>query len=264
MRTMTKDAALVHALLRTLNDWIAGPTTWTRNPLCSRPDSGEAPSTTVQCETCQGHGHRGKTPCAPCHGTGQITVDAYTERAVSTQTQHVTRIRLVKCDSCAGHGAHGNGRRCWHCDGTGQRNAPDTELTFEATSRSVSTQTVWISDRKARQYATGSYAELEDALTALQHGDPNAYRTILCCVVYDEPRIVSESQTSLITATCEWLAHYMPKPIRCPASAKTDTPRNRTQHIQQLRAQGLTLDAIGQHVGLTKQRVGQILREEAA
>ncbi len=274
---MTSDAQRVLALLKTLNDWVVGPTTWTKNPLCSREDSGEAPSTTRQCETCQGHGKRGKQACAPCNGTGHITVDAYTERAVSTSTQHVTRIRLVKCDSCAGHGAHGNGRRCWHCDGTGQRNAPDTEHTFEATARSVSTQTVWISDRKARQYASGSYAELEDALLRLQGADPNLHRYVLHHVVYGETYVATDSSSLLIAEACEWLAVWMPKPVKVPAHVHRSTSKppkgngagktllgQRNEQVRAYRAAGLSLAKIGARMNLTKQRVSQILNEREA
>lgn len=254
---MTRDGQRVLALLQTLNHHLPGPATNRSNPLCYRPDSGEAPSTTRECRPCAGKGvygpHRRK--CYRCHGAGTITVDEYTGREMSTVKGH---LRLMTS------------------------NELDTQLTHLATleairqgSEAIDAGTA-LMDRRAAHRRSGSYDDLEVQLLRLSLEKPAAYGFVLLFLIYDSPAIRTDRVQRVLDAACELLAQLMPKPIRVPAWATTDTNTpgrgrwanghtqgQRNQEVRRLRDTGLSLTKIGQRVGLTKQRVQQILKEAA-
>jgi hypothetical protein len=157
-------------LLGSLYNEFPGPKPNLRTP------AGLAPGRLEPCADCNGTGNTRDrysrlTACTRCQGRGKLaydTMDSLHTPVGSHETLPTARPRnTVKCDACEGEGAHGNGRRCRHCNGEGRVN----EHVFELVINDDEPEPADVFDRweKAldRRNTAGSYRELDRALADL-------------------------------------------------------------------------------------------------
>lgn len=131
---MTKEQLVI--LLRSWQDFVPLPPTWTGELQRRSVERGPAPFERLECPDCEGAGKRGRWTCVRCKGRGGYEVDAYTGEAVDTSDTPWAELlgRTVNCDSCGGWGhlgAHAEtrpdrrtARLCPRCEGTGKVPAP--------------------------------------------------------------------------------------------------------------------------------------------
>ncbi len=256
---MTRDALKVLALLQSMNEWIPGPQTHRSNPLCHRPDSGEAPSATIPCESCSGKGTYGpkSRQCAHCKGAGTLQVDAYTKRELQTARGHLRAMTDTELDTSL--------RR----------------LASQASIRDGEEATDWYtaaSDRHDHLYRTGSYQDLEHALHRLEHAQPIAAGLVIAFLVYGSEAIRSARIQRVLDTSCELLAHWMPSPIRVPAWSVSHpvngNAKGRGSHpaalgqrdteIRRLRSQGWKISRLSVQFNLSQRHVKRIVAEQEA
>lgn len=240
--------------------------------------------------------------CVRCQARGWVFVDDYTRRDVGTLETGAAPARTVelRCDSCAGAGAHGNGRRCRYCAGTGKVSVPAAllELRYDAKARPAledalevavaATGSVAVSVPALRR--AGSFAELELALHALSGPER------LCVLAtYAEGRLEpSEASERLLRAVTrhveETLRAYsrreapgspprrirVPRPIREWHAAAQDFTRangrwkdagaqgQRNAELRRLAGEGWSLAQLGRRFCLSRERVRQVLASDAA
>lgn len=257
-----------------------------------RSASGLAPAAKVTCPDCDGGWRtdrfKQKTPCSTCGGTdvkagrGWVKVDPMdTERqAIRTEladaaTRPTKAPRVVKCDSCSGMGAHGNGRRCEHCDGTGKRTSVRFELAVRWGQDGGDPWLGW-------QDTGGSYAEFEQAIGEL----PYRWRRLIINVHGPNANGRVDHLTPGETATLELafaqLEALMPLPILVPRAvrdawkrkqerktlaARTAGPNaqaKRDKEIRRFARQQKPTQWIAAEYGLSVRRVNEIIDEEAA
>ena len=286
---MTERGKRVYALLRSINSWLPGPATWRQNPLCQREDSGEAPSMSVDCQTCAGKGMIGKgvkRRCARCRGRGTRVVDAYTEREVGSEDGGlIQRRRDARCDGCGGDGVHRNGRRCHRCSGRGtisvaEARGRDSELERLCANERIRAGLEGVAfsesasfERRSRLYEQGSYDHADQALSELGLEAPSRYSALLRHVIYDDGASLSPALERQIAETVEWLAKRMPDPIRVPrwalipercekgkgrwANGQAQGVRN--DQIRKLADEGRSPTWLADEFGLSRQRVQQII-----
>lgn len=242
-----------------------------------RTSSGFAPSQRVPCPEC---GHRDtpgwivdrfdrKRPCTACGGRteqrdgGQWRASDRGRGYVFTDRMDVARAavgdaetkatarptRMVRCDSCGGQGAYGNGERCPHCDGAGQRPLHRFDLQLDTGGSDDADPIDRAIDRRDQ---SGSYHELELALAGIVHhvnkpvvflaltlNGPLAVR--LLDDAYLPPITPVESMSvwrqSLVELALAYVDSRMPDPIRVPTDVRLNE-RIRRDHRTKARGKG--------------------------
>jgi len=168
---------------------------------------GVAPSSKIPCPDCAGKGTRrvrlkaGRkswrdadgalvASCEPCEGRGWRIVDDYTGDDVgSEETAARSSTRQVFCDGCGGLGAHGNGKRCRHCDGAGSVAIPSDSTAESLNRKHRDGDVLAVALRAGRAtgqaglWAAGSFAALERALSELT--PPMRWRAYKAYVSYE-------------------------------------------------------------------------------
>lgn len=237
---MTPRLHQVALLLRSLRDLEYSPPTWTGQLVARQSRPGEGPSKRSLCEHCNGEGHirrRGLPfPCEPCSSRGWIVTDAYTERPIgSLETGVLTRLVAVRCDACAGHGAHGNGRRCDYCAGAGVTELPLQRLTAVRIRLSADSSSLGAGDPviacMERRERSGSYEELGLALAALRLELPRAFRTVVRVYLEASVELDSLDERGQLRhqVGLTYLSRLMPEEIRVPSWAARNERRRREQ-----------------------------------
>lgn len=125
------------ALLRSSQDFIPLPETWTGALQRRSVAPGPAPFRLIECPRCDGRGNlRSGWPCSDCEGRGRYAVDGYTEEIVSASKASWADVlsATVNCWKCGGWGrlgAHAETRPdprtaplCPECEGSGKEPAP--------------------------------------------------------------------------------------------------------------------------------------------
>ena len=258
-------------------------------------EPGEVESVRAVCPDCNGEGRRGRfrIACLRCGGTlpnfnasppnygqngrGWIPVDDYTGREVGTvETGTVATTRSVMCDGCGGQGAHGNGKRCRHCEGVGT--VPVTVAGREPVKRSSRHDALSESLRAGRAsghagvWAAGSFAALERALRDLKRHERR--HVLLVYAVVFHKRLPEDDRSR---ATLRWLARRVrhldgrvrvPAELRAwqraaaqPSPSRTLNRGERNAEIRRLREEGLTLGVIARRVGVSKATASRVTQE---
>lgn len=235
---MTRLLALT-LLLRSMTDLDYNPPTWS-NSLRRQSIAGEGPSSVVSCGACQGEGiirKRGMPQACPnpyCKD-GQVTVDAYTLRMVSTGERLVHRVKALRCDSCAGNGAFGNGHRCERCGGSGWVEVSLERLRAVRAPLDLDGPDLGPGDPVLRamegRQAQGDYDDLGLALAALRLDHRGWYRLVVGVYVLarseDDELPVDEILT--LDQGMRYLLELMPAEIRVPSWAGRNERRRREQ-----------------------------------
>lgn len=234
---MTRRLALT-LLLRCLTDLDYSPPTWTGQLVQRQARAGEGPSERIACATCNGEGsvRKRRVPflCTTCAGRGWVVVDAYTQRMVGTaETGIVQQVKALRCDACGGNGAHGNGRRCQVCNGSGWVEVPLQRLQACRTPLSADAPELGVGDpvlaALERRDRAGDFDQLGLALGALRLELPRAYRTVVR--VYVEASIEADELDEAgrlrhDVGLC-YLLRLMPEEIRVPTWAARNERRRR-------------------------------------
>jgi hypothetical protein len=236
-------------LLRSLNDLRLEPVTWSAQ-LRRQAVAGEGPSERVECASCCGEGTvrvRGiAVPCSAegCGGRGWLFVDSYTRRPIGTAESGTSRAtRAVRCDSCGGGGAFGNGRRCGYCGGGGWLELPLERLRAVRVG-SGGSMLEWapslmvsaldegfagLGQAYRQRLQAGSYEELGAALESLRSA--NRGRHLLVWRVYvlgeREPESLPDLWRCRLHLGVEFLASEMPVVVRVPGWAARNERRRR-------------------------------------
>lgn len=229
-----------------------------------RTQSGLAPGERRPCPTC---GHTARPgwvvdrfdrprPCTVCGGASEPTgsggqwlrkdagkgfvfvdrMDASRQPIGDAATKASARPRRrVRCDACAGAGAHGNGRRCTVCDGDGWRDLHRFDLRLDtAGTGSVDALTESI----MRRDRAGSYHEYEQALAGVaRHVNKppmfamltvNAARALrLLDELYLPPAVrlehdLGDQERQLVDLAFAYIDSRMPDPIRVPPDVRAN------------------------------------------
>lgn len=279
---MTAEEA-VRVLLSFYADALPGPRAQSLGAL-----PGVAPSRKVACEDCHGKGERRVRSwsagdvrrdddgalwaiCQRCDGRAWLVVDDYTGSEVGSEetAPRVVR-RSVTCDGCGGQGAHGNGRRCRHCDGAGtvsvsaeaaperQRSRPDEdELAVALRAGRAS--------GASRLWAAGSFAAVGQALSELAPAmKMRAWRAYVSQETDPEPDLLA-----IIAAR---VRHLERGQIRVPGELRRWAEERqaarpsyrsvgeRNEAIRAMRAEGATLRRIAGEFGVSRSQVERICR----
>ena len=202
---------------------------------------GAVPAAREFCEACQGSGWRAdrfrrRVPCVECGGRlevragGEVVFEARDglgwfevdpmlagpwRKVGSTTTGVITRPpRTVRCDSCGGDGAYGNGRRCPWCGGEGRRVVAGFVLHVDREGGDDAEAALCAAIDYRR--AAGSYRELERGLAALRLSDEGAWRAFVDVAVFGDGESVNGS-AGRFEAAVEALLDVMPDVIKVPA-----------------------------------------------
>ncbi len=268
------DRDRVYALLRSLNDWVPCPRTWTGSMVGRSAKPGLVATSKEQCPACHGEGtvhvsaRKPEQTCERCTGAGKIIVDRYDDWLGIETPQAGVRI------------APGSAWRK-HRDEERRRDEEIRRLArlIGAWHGHEESNAYGWEKAKERQYEAGSYPELDHCLQALRAVRPLAYELVMRTVVSGETT-VTEGLSRRVDEVVDALARALPKPIRVPPwlrhqeeqaqARKTSLHYGRTNgHEQQrrsrntviwrLRNEGLTLSEIGRRVALQKSQVADIL-----
>jgi hypothetical protein len=141
--------------------------------------------------------------------------------------------KTVRCDSCGGQGAYGNGERCPHCDGVGHRPLHRFDLQLDTGGDQDDADPI---DRAIdRRDQSGSYHELEMALAGIVHHVNKPVRFMALTVdgllalklldeVYLPPLTPLEEMTpwrqALVELALAYIDSRMPDPIRVPGDVR--------------------------------------------
>lgn len=229
-------------LLRCLHDLDYTPPTWTGQLVARQSQPGEGPSTRIDCHTCRGQGEirrRGVPfPCETCAGRGWVVVDAYTHRTIGTsETGVVQRVKALRCDSCGGSGAHGNGQRCADpphgCGGSGWNEVPVSRITAAHLQISLDAPELGPGDpvlaSLERREAAGDFTQLGLALAALRLEYRERYRLVVSVYVLGlrEPDELPLDEVLRLQLALDYLLSMMPELIRVPSWAARNERRRR-------------------------------------
>lgn len=224
-------------LLRCASDLDYNPPT-SSGSLRRQSIAGEGPSTKVSCGSCQGEGQvrkRGMPEACPnpyCKD-GQVTVDAYTLRMVSTDERMVQRVKALRCDSCAGNGAFGNGHRCETCRGSGWVEVPRERLSAVRGSLELDGPDLGPNDPVLacleRREKAGDFEQLGLALGALRLEHRPWYRLVVGVYVLgqEEPDGLPLDQVLSLSHGLNYLLELMPEEMRVPNWARANERRRR-------------------------------------
>ena len=233
-------------LLRCAGDLEYNPPTWS-STLRRQSIAGEGPSERIDCNSCQGQGEirRRGVPflCEACAGRGWIVVDAYTRRIVGTEeTGTVNRVKAVRCDACAGNGAHGNQQRCQVCRGSGWVEVPLSRLAAVRAPLSADAPELGAGDPVLacleRRERAGDFEQLGLALAALRLELPRSYRTVVRVYVEAVYEVEDLAPYSLLAhdVGIAYVLRLMPQEIRVPSWAARNE-RRRRERLKRKRSQ---------------------------
>lgn len=183
------------------------------------------------CETCGG----GVDDHGRVHpGRGFIRYDAMDETKMPLRTLETPtappRLRSHCCPFCGGNGAHGNGRRCNVCSGSGRIEWSPFELHVDEEVSDRDRERALIAAIERRDEA-GSYAELDRALELLRRRDLHAWRLFRAVHVLaglDGPRDDVVDRDALEDALA-LVDGWMPEPIRVPSFVVSGEKARREQ-----------------------------------
>jgi hypothetical protein len=276
-------------LLSTLDNWIGSPS-------YERPDRNGlrvyAGEEWPDCPACAGEGKRRirgmRQRCDRCEGRGLIHVDPYTGRELASSDTSLTLVEEVRADIARVNrdSWEGGGRRF---EENKLRDQAIERLEQEARVRAglEAVDDAWTRalERHDRQWAQGDYALVEAGLRRLDLGDQSA---LLAVYVLDVGlRVIDSALRARAGAAVRLLASELPEPLRVPGWARSKRGpefdeaerqllwRNRSwvarrrkaerdARILELHAEGLPPGKIGHRVGLSRQRVQQIVATELA
>lgn len=233
-------------LLRSRYDLSYEPPTWTGQLVARQAKPGEGPSKKVPCPNCGGEKQRRirgiPTPCELCVGEkgkplGWVYVDGninpeFRRKLGTLETGIVTRYAVLRCDACGGEGAHGNGQRCLHCNGSGVVEIPVARLSSVRSSFASAPGRASgdpIIDTLERREAAGSYAELNLALDLLRGDWLFSYRVLQLVYAHAlaEPEQLGEENAVAHDFGLSYLSGLMPREIRVPSWAARNERRRR-------------------------------------
>jgi len=262
-------------------------------------------STLLRASTAPGPAPAGRVPCQACQGRGRV-------RGPGVPCVRCAPRRLPTRGAPPWNTGHGC-KPCLGCEGTGWRKArageepvdeyvgpargDDFEMGLDLATRLEHTNRLlrlWLDpdsvgyrweEVKERQWKSGSFAELDQALRRLRETHPGRFSLWWRVIVLAEPLELTEAARQAVAQTSDMLAAMMPRPIRVPAwmrpdrrarDRKTSLWRGRTNGHERQRQErnalirhqaedlGWSSKKIADWHGLTKQRVNQILAKARA
>jgi len=186
---------------------------------------------------------RRRSPCGSCGGgfvdgvavpgQGFVTVDPMDRerRPVgSEETPDVPAVVVTRrCDSCWGEGAHGNGRRCVVCGGSGFRSWSPFRLRVDDGLGGDPESALLASIDRRR--LSGDYVLLERALARLRGLDRFGWRAWVRRYVAGDELVVAPR--SLERAWC-FIEARMPRIPSVPAEVR-DSERERRRQLERVR-----------------------------
>lgn len=270
--TMPDRRHQIRLLIATRFDYLWFPTA------ALRTTTGLAPTRRVPCPACQSSERPGWlperrgglvvkwTPCMTCggreavdgvrakRGKGTIAVDPMDaqQRAVGSTDTHATSIpvRRVRCDSCNGQGAHGNGTRCVRCDGQGWRDLHRFNLRLEP-DRELDGTASALDAAIFRRDQLGSYHQLDLALLALHEFRPALPRLLDDLYLHQTLREEALDASRRVQARLAlvFVDHRMPAEIKVPADVVANAK------VTQRALKGRVLN------GLSRERRDKLIRQ---
>lgn len=254
---MTAQRRLITLLAGSIMDGVWLPETWSGKLVRRQAGSGLVGTRKVPCPGCgrgdvKGSGwvtdqYRRRSPCGSCGGgfvdgravagQGFVMVDPMDRehRPVgSEETPDAPAVVVTRrCDSCWGEGAHGNGRRCVHCGGSGVRSWSPFRLRLDD-GLGGDAESALLAQIDRRRLG-GDYVLLERVLASLRGVDPIGWRTWIRCYVgciedlYDEEPKASDRER----AWC-FIESRMPLVPRVPPEVR-ESEKERRRQLERVR-----------------------------
>lgn len=281
------------ALLRSSQDFVPLPETWSGSLQRRSVTPGPAPFHFIECPNCEGRGKlRTGWTCRDCKGLGRYEVDAYTEEPVGTDAtawEDLLRVSTVNCWKCGGWGrlgAHAETRPskdaplCPECDGSGKEPAalaprvPDVD---ERRARHGDRALDSLESQHERRDDVRAYRELAAAMDSLKLERPGTH-FLICWIYVLEVQAPSPANAAALMAGLEFLLARLGD-VRAPRfisgqvalrqaalvrakgkSADRKAQAARNAEIRRRRDEGAKLRELAADFDLDKGQVSRILR----
>lgn len=233
-------------------------------PLVRRGTSDLAPMEWAVCPDCGGEGvrrdrFRRESVCVTCggreqeldvsgkvvvrarRGKGRVKIDPMDRerRPIgSVETPDApARIVTALCDECGGAGAHGNGRRCGTCDGSGRRSWSPFVLRVDDEPGAGDVGGAWLNAIVRRDDA-GDYARLERALSELLQADvtdgTRLHRLWTARYVLGGNGALAPVDADRLEQAWVFIEARMPSSVKVPADIRR-SERARRKHLETVR-----------------------------
>lgn len=147
------------------------------------------------------------------------------------------RVVTALCDECGGAGAHGNGRRCGTCDGSGRRSWSPFVLRVDDEPGAGDVGGAWL-NAIVRRDRLGDYAPLERALMALRRVDvvdgPRLHRLWVRRYVLGLDDELAGVDRDRLEVAWAFVESRMPAAPRVPGDVRR-AERARRRHLETVR-----------------------------
>lgn len=147
------------------------------------------------------------------------------------------RVVTALCDECGGAGAHGNGRRCSTCDGSGRRSWSPFVLRVDDEPGAGDVGGAWL-NAIVRRDRLGDYAPLERALAELRHVDvvdgPRLHRLWVRRYVLGHADELADVDRDRLEVAWAFIESRMPAAPRVPGNVRR-AERARRRHLETVR-----------------------------
>jgi hypothetical protein len=252
---------------------------------------GPGPHHRQPCTACNGTGRWRNRPCQTClnptsgRGRGWVEIDNYTDQPIATEaTGEVAPPRRVTCDGCGGEGAHNNGRTCRHCSGRGTVPATPHAVDRDGSGDNIDHMLAAL-NRQARHRSRGVYRHLHRALAALEQHDPYGHFLVCWTYVLEQQQLhtMPPVMQFRVFRSLAWLSDQLPAKLQLPPEVAAIQDRRRTAlraargngcdrnaqrardaEIRRLIADGWKVPRVAKEMGVTRERIYQVLRKTAA
>lgn len=283
------------ALLRSSQDFVPLPETWSGGLQRRSALPGPAPGEYIECPNCDGRGKlRSGWTCRDCKGLGRYKIDAYTGEAVGTEAtawSDLLRLDTVNCWKCGGWGrlgAYAEARPgkdapfCPECEGSGKEQAAFASRVVDVDARKPrhgDRDLDALESQHERRDHVHAYRELAAALDELKVERPGTH-FLICWIYVLEAQSPSPANAAAIMDGLEFLLARLGD-VRAPAfvsrqvtlrqaalvRAKGKTADRKAQaarnaEIRRRRDEGALLRELAADFGLDKGQVSRIVRAQ--